>query len=82
MKRARTKISALLCIAGAMLANPASAAGDANAAQLYQQDRAACTSGQSHQDRQTCLREAGAALYEARRGGLNTNEAAFRASSS
>src|SRR2546426_8157808 len=32
-----------------------------------QQERAACVNGQSHQDRATCMREAGAALYEARR---------------
>lgn len=36
----------------------------------YQADRAACMNGQSHQDRQTCLREAAAAQVEARRGGL------------
>jgi hypothetical protein len=38
----------------------------------YQQERAACLSGRSHQDRTTCLQEAGAALQEARRGGLTT----------
>ncbi len=38
--------------------------------QAYQRERAACLSGQSHQDRATCLKEAGAALAEARRGGL------------
>ena len=40
------------------------------AAQTYQRERAACLSGQSAQDRATCLKEAGAALAEARRGGL------------
>lgn len=38
--------------------------------QAYQRERAICLSGQSHQDRATCLKEAGAALAEARRGGL------------
>ena len=36
----------------------------------YAQDRAFCNSGQSAQDRQTCLREAGAAAQEAPRGNL------------
>jgi hypothetical protein len=45
------------------------------AQQRYQQERAVCLSGQSNQDRATCLKEAGAALYEARRGGLDTGDA-------
>jgi hypothetical protein len=52
---------------------PAWAGGKAapSAAQsAYQQERARCLSGQSHQDRTTCLKEAGAAYDEARRGGL------------
>jgi hypothetical protein len=36
----------------------------------YQQERARCLSGQSNQDRATCLKEAGAAYNEARHGGL------------
>jgi hypothetical protein len=40
------------------------------AQQLYQQERAVCMSGQSNQDRATCLKEAGAALGEARRSNL------------
>ncbi len=36
----------------------------------YQQERALCNSGQSNQDRATCLREAGAAYAEAKRAGL------------
>lgn len=38
--------------------------------QQYKQERAHCLSGQSHQDRATCLKEAGAAYREARRGVL------------
>ena len=49
----------------------ASAAGDAAEAQVrYQQDMAACKSGQTNQDRATCRIEARNALAAARRGGL------------
>jgi hypothetical protein len=44
-------------------------AGDSPApagARTYRQDRAACEAGQTNEDRATCLREAGAALEEAR----------------
>lgn len=37
----------------------------------YQAERAACTSGQSSQDHATCLKEAGAALMESKKGRLN-----------
>lgn len=37
---------------------------------IYQQERARCDSGQSGQDRETCLREAGAAAQEGPRGNL------------
>ena len=43
----------------------------ANALARHRQDLALCNSGQSNQDRPTCLREAEAALMEARRGGLS-----------
>jgi len=39
--------------------------------QTYLQDREFCNSGQSSQDRATCLREAGAAAQEAPRGNLS-----------
>ena len=42
-----------------------------------QKDRAACMSGQTGQDRATCLREASAALQEAKRGNLNDGQAEF-----
>ena len=40
----------------------------------YQQERAACLAGQTGQDRATCLKEAGAALAEARRGKLSEDQ--------
>ncbi len=50
------------------------AAGKANseAQQRYNQERAHCMSGESGQDRASCLREARAALQEARRNRLQT----------
>ena len=67
--------------ATALAATPAPAAdasrrSDAEA--RYQQERAACNGGQSHQDQATCLREAGAALEEARRGRLDDGQAAYQ----
>lgn len=68
-------LAALCC--GLMLALPAwsqaSAPGKENArqaAEQYRKERADCLAGRSAQDRQTCLKEAAAALAEARRGGL------------
>ena len=46
------------------------------AQQRYKRERAHCLSGQSHQDRATCLREAGAALQEARRNRLESGDGA------
>ena len=59
---------------GAMLVSGiamAAAADMSEASARYQQERAACISGRTHQDRTTCLREAGAALAEAKRGNLD-----------
>ncbi|MHB1124812.1 MAG: hypothetical protein ACYC0T_19130 [Ramlibacter sp.] len=60
------------CVAASLLlAAGAAIAATASDAQLrYQQERRACLSGASNQDRATCLREAGAALQEASRGRL------------
>lgn len=64
----------LLALLAAGIAAPAFGAdksASAEARARYLRERAVCTSGQSQQDRATCLQEAGAALAEARRGGLD-----------
>ena len=56
---------------------PAAAAGAPSRAQIeeiYQQDRMACLSGITQQERPACLREAGAARAEALRGRLASSE--------
>ena len=73
--KAIRQLALALFISGASLA--ATAAGnpqDANA--RYQAERAACLNGQSNQARATCLREAGAALQESKRGRLSDDQAA------
>ncbi len=63
--------------AGVMLAAGTAAAADGASAQAqlrYKQDRAACHDGRSRQDRATCLREAGAALQAAKRGGTSESQ--------
>ncbi|MBI2772551.1 MAG: hypothetical protein HYX47_23220 [Burkholderiales bacterium] len=45
----------------------------AEAQAKYNKERAHCMSGQSNQDRATCLKEAGAALAEAKRNNLGTS---------
>lgn len=65
-----------LLAAGLSFAPGAAFAADAGAS-TYQQERAACLSGLSHQDRETCLREAGAARGEARRGNLNDGTTSY-----
>ena len=66
-----SQASALL--AALLFALPVAAANELAAAQAqYQRERAACLNGTSNQDRATCLKEAGAALQEARRGSIAT----------
>jgi len=60
-------LAGLMFGAVSMAADRVAASG---AQSSYQQDRAACISGASNQDRATCLREAGAALQEAKSGNL------------
>ena len=70
-----------LCTAGALLGPTVAAAADrgkqSEAQATYQRDRAACVSGQTGQDRATCLQEASAALQESRRGNLNDGQSDF-----
>lgn len=63
-----------------LLATAASAAGaytthstNVSPEAQYQADVAHCKSGQSNEDRATCMREAGAALEAAKRGKLTTS---------
>jgi hypothetical protein len=65
-----------LCSASALLGASAHAAPADDAAARYRAEREACTSGRSHQDLQTCLKEAGAAQGEARAGRLDDRAAA------
>jgi hypothetical protein len=52
---------------------PAAAADKPSPAQAaYQQEKARCQRGETNQDRATCLKEAGAAYDEARRGRTGT----------
>lgn len=63
-----------------LFANAAIAADHGNlsgAKVQYEKDRALCLSGQSGQDQKTCLREAGAALSEARRGTLGGESSSY-----
>ena len=66
-----SSIRTLLALAAAAASSSAFAAGSAASAEAnarYQQEKAVCLSGQSNQDRATCLREAGAALALAQSG--------------
>jgi hypothetical protein len=66
----RFGIVALLA-AGALIGGTGAFAADDGAAQArYKQDVAACNRGQTAEDHATCMREAGAALQESRRGDL------------
>jgi hypothetical protein len=75
-----TAVALAACALGVLLAAGAAAAAGgklSDAQARYQQDRAACNSGQSYQDRATCLREAAAALQAAKRGGADEGAAAY-----
>ena len=64
---------AALAAAALLVATTAVAAGNTDKSEArvrYEKDRAACMSGKSHQDRETCLKETVAALAAAERGNL------------
>ena len=69
----------LVVAAAALGSTSAAAVEKASAADTarYQRERAVCMSGQSNQDRATCLREAGAAFAQARHEGLNDGAAPY-----
>lgn len=78
MKNPLRSISTLIllgALAGTALAAGGNAAADAQ--KVYQRDRAACLDGSSGQDRAACLREASAALQEAKGGRLGYSDAEF-----
>ena len=83
LRRARASLAAmlatLLSMSGAHAAThaapraaSAAAANDVDA--RYRQEVQACNSGQSHQDKATCLKEAGAAREEGRRQRLESGQ--------
>ena len=67
-------------VAGATAALAASNPPDALA--RYQQERSVCLSGQSNQDRTTCLREAGAAYAQSKEFRADETEAQYLANAS
>ena len=65
---------AVLCIA----ANAADVSKKSDIESNYQRERASCLNGTSNEDRTTCLKEAGAALAEARKGRLDEPNKNFK----
>lgn len=64
------------CMAGALAGAQANAATATDAQKAYTAERKACMA-KSGEDRATCLREAGAALAEARRGRLTDDPSQY-----
>ena len=69
-------MSAVMSVCAAATAVAETPAADIQA--RYQQERAKCLDGRSNQDRATCLKEAGAARDEARKGRLDDGDAKYR----
>lgn len=70
-KIARLSALSMLLLGASLAATAADNPSGKNT--VYQAERAACDSGLSTQNRETCLKEAGAALNESKQGGLSTD---------
>lgn len=68
LKPALAAVTVLVCSTGALATSPEASA---EAQMRYRQEMAVCNSGQSNQDRRTCMTEAKNALAAARRGALS-----------
>ena len=80
LRRARqTLLGLLFAVAATPTVFAADASAPANDARArYERERAVCMDGRSNQDRATCLKEAGAALDESRRGELARDDGGYR----
>lgn len=72
------KLSASVCIALGFMACASTAFASDAVDATYRADRAICMSGQSNQDRATCLKEAGAARSVGRRHQLDDRQGSYR----
>jgi predicted dienelactone hydrolase len=72
--RRLTRLRALVLVALSTSFAATTVMADSAAETDARQQRATCNSGQSNQDRATCLREAGAAQAESRKGNLSSGE--------
>lgn len=75
----RTSLAAVGLMVAVSYALAATPSADDKAEQArYEKERAVCLSGKSNQDQATCLKEAGAAREEAKRGQLNDGPVQYR----
>lgn len=69
---------ATLCVAANLAQAAGTGASNKDIDAAYRRERASCMDGSSNEDRATCLKEAGAARDEARRGQLTDDRDAER----